>query len=68
MMKKVKRSKKNIGKTVMYISGPRKLRRTIITGFRGDDEPGVPNVTLSDGNSVPARVLRIVEGGEEDGL
>lgn len=55
--KPIKRSRLNIDKWVIYISGPRKGRLSKITGFRGDFAPGIPNVTLTDGNSVPANVL-----------
>lgn len=57
----IKRDKRNIGKEVIYISGTRKGRITKITGFRGDWDKGIPNVTLTDGNSVPAFVLEFVK-------
>lgn len=53
----IKRNTRNIGKSVIYTTGPRKGRVTSITGFRGDFSPGIPNVTLTDGNSVPGNVL-----------
>ena len=55
----IRRHKINIGKTVVYIN-PKNQRYgkiTKITGFRGVFAKGIPNVTLLDGNSIPANQL-----------
>jgi hypothetical protein len=63
-MRPVKRTERNVGKTVIYInpSNPRYGRISVITGFRGDCGPGDPYVTLSNGDSTAANQIRIIIG------
>ena len=61
--KMIGRSKRNIGKTVVYIPPhPRTGRTTKITGFRGDwwkrGRKVIPYVTLTDGNTVAGHLIK----------